>query len=167
MNSLANLLDLAQEIERKLIEADGEYTADIELLTQNLEIDLPSKIDSYAYVIEQMELQQEWYEIQIKELQKNKKSRAMASENVTARLKYLMIQNNLTELVGDRKKFRLQPSNPKLIIINDKEIPPSYLIEETRIYPDNDKIKTDLKSGIPVSGCELEKSWALVKRAKK
>lgn len=167
MNSLSTLLDMASEIERHLIDNDGLITPELEALMTNLDISLPAKIDSYAYVIEQLEVQQEWYDTQIKELQRNKKARVLAGENIIARLKDLMLQNKLTDLVGDRKRFKLQASNPKMIVRDEKQIPATYLIEETRIYPDNEKIKTDLKSGIPVPGCELEQSWALMKRAKK
>jgi hypothetical protein len=167
MSNLNELIDLSRNIEQQLIESGGLITVEIENLISALDISLPAKIDAYAFTIDRMELSIGWLKEKADEYARIKKGAELALSNIRQRLKDLMVHHELTELIGERERFKLSPSNPKLVIRDENQVPANFLIEETRIYPDNEAIKKALKNGETVPGCELEKSYALTKRIKR
>lgn len=158
--SLRELVSVASEIENHLIESAGLLTPELENALAVIEIKLPQKIDGYNAVLERMEMAEAYWKMKASEFQAVAKGCASAREFVKNRLKEVMKENNLTELVGNDVKFKLSNSKPKMII-DDETLDKAYFMQVTEVVPDKKRIEEDLKMSVPIAGAKLEETKSL------
>ncbi len=158
--SLIALVAGAADIERALIESNGEVTPDVEAMLAITEIHLPEKIDNYSLVIDRMESISEFYKAKAAEYVRL----AKAASNVIARcesnLKIAMEAMHTDEILGHDVKYRLVKSNPKCVITDESKIDGAYKITETIVSVDKKRLIEDLKLG-PIEGAQLESGYSL------
>jgi len=154
-----SLLSLALNLERLLIENEGELNDEIEALIKVNETDLATKIDSYYYIIERMKNAAAYYKAEAEKLNNIKKSCEALEDRLKTRLKETMQFTNRTEVAGLRHRFVLTDSQPKLIITDESKIPNEYKIIKTEI--DKSALRVALVHGVKTEGARLEQTCAL------
>lgn len=153
------LFSLALNLERLLIENEGELNEEIESLIKVTEGDLASKVDSYYYIIERMKNAAAYYKSETEKLNKIKKSCELIEDHLKTRLKETMQFTNQKEIVGLRHRFVLTDSQPKLVITDESKIPHEYKIIKTEI--DKAELRIALVHGVKTEGARLEQTHSL------
>lgn len=151
--TLRDLVKSSQSIVEALIESGGELSPEMEAQLQNLEINLPAKIDAYASVMERMEMEEEYWKQKAEVLRSVAKGCSNVRERLKESLKYAAQSINATELIGNDVRFKISNSKPKLVL--DGPIDPAYVIQVTTTEVDKKRIEEDLKIGVPVEGARL------------
>jgi hypothetical protein len=167
--SLRLILEEANKIEEMLIDSKGEVTPEIEAMLSTQDTHLPAKVDSYAYVMDRMEIVAQFYAIKAEEFKKM----ASAAKNTAARieenLKINMMTNNINEICGHDFKFSLK-KNPLSCSYLPKDIdliPEEYKSTEVITHVDRKRIIEDTKKGVEVPGCVVESRIGIRKSVNK
>lgn len=156
-NTLAEIVQLAALVEASLIENDGELTEETDLLLQNIETSLVSKIDHYGFLIERFKDLQGYYKKKAEFFSLKSKSFQKLEDRLKTRMHDAMTELQRTELLGTDFKVKLQNSPPRLLI-EEGEIDRAYTTIETITTVDKDRVKQDLLLGISVRGARLEQN---------
>ncbi len=159
--SLMALVDQASELEKALIESNGEVTEAIAALLEVNELHLPAKVDGYAFFIDRMDSVETFYNEKAAMFLKLAKSAAAVAARCEFNLKAAMLTLGTDEITGFDVKYKLVKSNPACIIEDDNKIDGSYKITETITKVDKKRIAEDLKLGVPVEGARLEYGQSL------
>jgi len=154
--TLLELVSITAEIESQLIESSGELTPEIEAMLAVKDMQLPTKIDGYALLIQRMDTVSDFYKAKADQMLKLSKSATKVIDRLKANLEFAMTELKVDELTGNDLRFKLQ-DNPASVNFTDKTlIPDNYKIIETVVSLDNKKVLEDLKLGVPVAGAELK-----------
>lgn len=159
--TLVALAKEAAELSRLLLETGGELTPEIE---RRLDVNaqaLPSKVDSYHYVMEDLEAQAS--------LWKRRKDAAAAIQKrfettidlLKERIKVAMKELGAKEIAGELHKFQLRNSTARMVIDDESAIPAQFKMVVQTTAIDRDRLKTVLTEGFDVPGARLEESQAL------
>lgn len=162
MNSLTELLNESSEIEKILADSGGELTPELEQRISNIDVNLPTKIDSYDYLIKRMANAAEFYKQRAQLFTKFSKSCDAISKRIKDSLKFKMINNGLTEISGIEVRFNLRNNKKTVFISDESAIPAKYKILITTEKVDLDKVKDDLEAGIHVPGADLLQSKSIL-----
>jgi hypothetical protein len=156
---MANIFELAMQIENLILENEGEFQEDIDALLEVTEHNLAHKIDSYYYVIEKMKAAAAFYKTEADKLNKIRKACETTEDRLKTRLKEFMLWKGTNQIEGHKSKFTLADTQPKLIILDEKLIPKEY--QKITIEIDKASLKSDLVHGKKVEGAALQHSQAL------
>ncbi len=154
--NLPELVRISNELRLYLIESNGEITDEMTKFMSIVEENLPAKVDSYKFVIDDMELECEKYKERSDELLRVSKGYKTFVEKLKEMLKYACVSMNKTELIGNDYKWKLQNSRAAVVILNEEEIPSKYKSVIQTFKVNKEQILDDLKSGIDVPGCRVE-----------
>jgi hypothetical protein len=165
--SLVALAQESAEIERIIIESDGELTPELEKALTINEINLPDKVEGYHNIIQRVELMSEHYKRQVEFYARLKKSCDNFETALKENIKTAMRITNTSEIAGNSIVYKLTNSNPKLIVFDEKVLPQEYKKEVVETVIDNKKIKDHLVAGLNVDGARLEPTDSLRKFGKK
>lgn len=163
--SLITLAEESAKIEIALIESGGEITPEIEAWLADVEIDLPEKVENYALIMERMEALGSHYDDRAEMLQRMSRAVANVVERCKENLKIAMVKLETDEIQGVDVRFKMTESAGAVVYENEKLIPPEYTTIEQVVKIDKKRIGEDLKLGVPVDGCRLEKKKVLKKYA--
>lgn len=155
------LLAESNTLEQMLIESHGELTPEIEEMLTIKDVQLPEKIDGYAFVIDRMDSVSDFYKRKAEMFMRLSKSATSVSYKCKENLKSAMALMNVDELSGFDVRFKLVKSNPSCVIEDENKIDASYKVTETVISIDKKRIAQDLKLGVPVDGARLEQGTSL------
>jgi len=158
-----NLMTLAKtvaEIPYLLEETQGEITPEIEQLMTISSSELVAKIDSYQYVLERLELEQQFAKEKAAKWAKVAKTFENTKQRIKENIKDAMKQMQTTELVGEESRFVLTKVKPSLNLF-EEDLTDSYKMIVQTVVPDKEKIRADLELGVPVPGATLEQGFAL------
>lgn len=165
--SLVTLANEAAEIERILIESDGELTKEVEAKLTVSGLELPAKVEGYSHILQRIEVMSEHYKRQAQFFQKLAKTcdnfETALKENIKASMSIL----GVSEIEGQSIVYKLTDSTPKLIIDDAEAIPTEYKRQVVETVIDNKLLKDHLVTGLPVRGAHIEKTVALRKYGKK
>lgn len=159
--SLLSIVDTATSIERLLLESGGELTSEVEAALEITETALPEKIDSYSLILDRFGSIEKFYKEKAEFYSRLSKQFGAAQDRLKDNLKLAMTKLGTDELVGFDVRFKLQNSNPSVVIENDAAIDGKYKITETITKTDKKKLAEDLKAGFPVEGARLERGTSL------
>lgn len=158
------LLDIVAEtnlLMQSIIENGGELSEEtanmLDVSKHNLEI----KVDSYAYVLDQLKLQGPYWKQKASEMNAVAKGCERAAKSLQDRLKYAMKTLEVEEVAGQEYKFKLAKTAGKLVISDEAIIPDEFLV--VSYIPNKEKIKEAIKSGIEVPGAYIESEPSLRK----
>lgn len=165
--SLVTLANEAAEIERLLIESDGELTPEVESRLTVTGLDLPAKVENYSHILQRVEMMAEHYKRQSQFFQKLAKTCDNFEIALKENIKTSMTILNVSEIEGESIVYKLTQSNPKLIIDNPADVPEEYKTEVVETVIDNKTLKDHLVTGLPVKGAHLEITKSLRKYGKK
>lgn len=153
--TLAALFTEANDIGLKLIENEGEITPDLEERLNQLQIDLPEKVDAYVFIMEALEAQEAMYKKRAEFFSRLAKSHSGTRERIKERIKFLMQQGNKDEVLGNDYRFKLSPSKPSLKV-NTELLPAKFTREVVLFEVDKKAIEEALMSGEDVPGAHFE-----------
>lgn len=159
MNTLRDLIQNAARLTDALIESNGEISLELEQALAINEL-LPAKIDNYRATIDQLDMQEEFFRKRAAENAKIAKGFATVTERLKTNLKLALKTLEVTELEGNEYKYKISKMAPKLVI-DESLLSAAYLMAETKMIPDKEKIKQDLELGLEVSGAKFEEVNAL------
>lgn len=163
--TLRSLIQLSSNIEEMLLLSNGEITPEIENMLIVSEAQLPEKIDNYSLLMERMDTICDFYAAKAEFFAKLAAASAAISDKCEDNLKIVMMENSLEELFGNDVRFKLQKSNPSVIIEDEKKLDESYKSLVTTVKIDKKKISEDLKLGVPINGAHLEQGYHVKKYA--
>lgn len=164
MSSLYELKDLYLS----LIDMDAEDDLSFAEAIKNSLDDINDEFSEKVINIIKYEKNCIYEAIAIKEEAKKMLKRAEALENKSKRLKEYVRENMLES--GIKKVecpyfvVQTRSTASKVVIDNQKAIPPSYIKTEIKENPDKKLIKEAINNGVAVDGCHLESSKTLVIR---
>lgn len=161
MKSLPAIIGDANNVVQAILDNSGEITPEIENALQVVEASLTQKADQYSFLIERLEFESEYWKAKAQEFNKIAQACTTARERMKDRIKVAMNILGLEEINGKDVRFKLQKSNPKLVIEDESKIDAAYktVISETVI--DKERVKEDLRLGVPVAGAKLEQGFSL------
>lgn len=158
--SLRSLVTLSNDLLNQLLESNGQLTPELEEQLSKLEIALPAKVDSYAYLIDRFEAEAEFWKARAENNALVMKACLAAQKRLKDNLKFAMQEQKAGEIKGNEVRFKLQNSKPSLVI-DETIIDPAYTYQHVETRIDKKKIEEDLKIGVPVKGATLEPSFSL------
>jgi hypothetical protein len=153
--SLMALAELTASIIRDIIDNDGELTGELEQRLNSTESDLAVKVDSYKYVLEDLEFESEKWATRAAQAAKLSSSIAVYRQSMRERIMLAMKKLGKEELNGDEFKFVLTKTPPSVEVIDGELIPQAYKKTKVEIQIDKKKIAEDLKAGYEVTGAKL------------
>lgn len=155
---LTELVQLSNEVRLALVEAGGEINDETCRALLILEDSLPRKADGYAYLVKDLEAQALQFKERADEFKRLAKSCEAYADGLKERLKLACITMDVKEIKGVDHYWKLQDSNPSVDIGNEDLVPSQYKTVVQSIAIDKKKILADIKSGIEVQGCKLQKN---------
>ncbi len=165
VTSLREILEVASNIENMLVESQGEITSEIEAALAIKDINLPAKVDSYGFVMDRMASVADFYKQKAKFFERLAKAADSVVERCEDNLKASMQTLRVDEILGNDIRFKLQKSNPSVVINNEDLVDKIYKNEKITVSIDKKRIAEDLKIGVPVAGAHLEQGFSLRKSA--
>jgi hypothetical protein len=156
--SLYELVSVSNQFRQYLIENNGEITDEMIQSLAIVEKGLPEKVDSYKFIIEEMEHEAEKWKERSEEFLKAHKTYKKFAEKLKENLKLACVTMNVTELKGNTYRWKLQSAKPSVIIDNPEVVPSSFkeIRQETVIK--KDEILKAIQAGEEINGCRLEES---------
>ncbi len=159
-----SLVAMASEmalIEQALITASGELSPELEDLLKCNDLELPEKVDGYAYRYSRLSMLEAWYKDKADEFLKMAKGYTKAADKLKDNAKTAMELLGTDELKGVDYRIKVSRSKPIVSVIDEKQIPGAYLITETITKVDKKKIAEMLTLGLSIPGAELNGSVSL------
>lgn len=159
--TLPQLMALSREVFDAIIENQGALTPEIEAALAHVETNLPEKIDSYAFILDRLEMEEVYWKEKAEKYARIAKGCSSTMSFLKDRIKQVALENGKTELLGHDNKFTLVNSKPSVEINNEELIEAIYKKEVVTYKIDKKKIEEDLKLGLPVAGASLRETKAL------
>lgn len=159
--NLPELVRLSNELRLYLVESNGEITDQMIEGLAIVEQGLPAKVDSYKFVIDDMQSEVDKWKAKAEEFLKVSKGYELFIKRLKENIRIACISMDKIELIGNTYRWKLQTSNPALIIEDERLIPQKYktIIQATEI--DKKQLIADLKAlkkDETIPGCKLETS---------
>lgn len=160
-----NSANASAELEEMLISTDGEITDQIAEFLAVKDIQLPAKVDSYAYLMERMDVLAMHYKCKAEYFQNLAKAADKVTDRCKSNLEEAMNLIGTQEILGFDTKFKFVKTNPSVVINDESLIPEEFKIPIFDTQIDKKAISARLKDGIEVSGCSLKQGQTLKKLA--
>jgi hypothetical protein len=160
--NLAVLVSEMSEIMRIIVDNGGELDGSLEEAFDQANLQIQTKADKYAYFMDRLEAEAEFFKQRAESYLKVAKSCKTLRERLNENIKGAMHMLSVSEIEGGEYRFKLSRSAPKLVI-DDKLLPASYLMQVTETVPDKEKIKKAVELGEEISGVKQESVFALRK----
>jgi hypothetical protein len=161
--SLPAIIKKASELALALIESGGELTPELEIVEGETSSALAMKVDSYGYVMDELDARREFIKVRMDQLKQIITSIDRAEDAMKSRIDFAMTTLQVSELAGDETRFTKQLNPPKLVLSNREMIPNKYFVQPPTPPPaiDTDAIKNDLKNGVEIQGAHLERGVSI------
>lgn len=161
MSSFKELLIKKQNLDNELIEAIGELTPEMEQALLEIETNLPEKVDNYAYLIDKVEHEAEFFKKKAEKYLKTSKVLENLHQRLLDSIKQRMIEFNLLEVKGHDEVFRIARGKPVVTVLSQSEIPESHLKKTLTISVDKNSIREAIEGGKEIAGVRLDPSFTL------
>lgn len=154
--SLVSIANEYRLLESKLLESEGEVSAEFEYWLSEVNQKLTTKVDSCAFVLERFENDEKHFRAKAIEYSNAARIYANAQKRLKDFIKFAMRQLDTAELSGDDSTFKLSTGRKKLVIHDESKIPDAFWKETVIREIDTSLVDTALKNGIEVPGVTLE-----------
>lgn len=158
--TLRTLVQQSNDLMMQLAESGGELTPELESQLANVELALPEKVDSYAHLIDRLDVEIETWKQKADFYSAIAKSCKNVKERLKENIKFAMQEMTVSEIKGNDVRFKLSSSKPSLQI-DESLIDPLYTSQVTTTVIDKKRIEEDLKAGVPVAGARLIENVSL------
>jgi hypothetical protein len=160
MENLMMMVAQLKDITAALVESGGEITPEMEAGLLALDAKIPAKIDSYAAVLERLDLEEGYWKQKADAFDRIAKGCRQARERMKDRLKLAMHEMGTDELKGVDARFKMVRSRPSLAI-DESSLPDDFKMIETKVKPDREKIEETIKTGASVPGVTVVPSFGV------
>jgi len=167
MKNRLSLIAESAEIERMLVESEGEITPEIEALLRPTSLSEPSRIDIEGRKIDRLVSTAEEYRAIGKSYLRVAKAAERAAKQIHSSITEYMAENGLKEICGEEVVFKERNSPPAVYIPDESQLDQAYVLIETITHVDRKRIAEDLRMGYPVKGAELKQSTHVQKQIAK
>lgn len=147
-----NVANAWAELESQLIESEGEINQELEIRLKHF----ATNVDTAAGMIERLKNFEMFMEWKSEQFAKMAKSAANSADFIKETIKNQMIDKNIKELSGNESRLALVNSIPSVEIADEEKLDPAYKIKVELFKIDKNRIKEDLKLGVPVAGAVLK-----------
>lgn len=157
----------------KLYELNAQYQQLIDLISnsdterpeftdtlESIEEAIEDKLENTAKVIRAIEAEANAIKVEEERLKKRRQALEGNADRLKEYIFHTMQITGKDKVKGAHINLRLQYNPPSLRILNEKEIPAHYLVEQPYKI-NNEALKADLKNGIAVEGAELKREQSL------
>lgn len=158
--SLVSIVNQAMDIERVLMESGGEITESIELALAVNSKELAEKVDGYHMVIERFEALETHYKSRSDFFKTISGQCKSVVNRLKDNIKFAMQEMGAEEIRGNDMRFKLSPTQGRLVIEDPEMIPVEFKTEIVETKIDEKSIKEALKSS-EVPGAKLEPGFSL------
>ena len=158
--SLMELVHEFQGVQAAVVESEGELTPELE---RRLEVNsqmLLQKVDGYAHIDEQLEMQADYFKAKAKRFAEIGERFRSARERLRDRVKQAMVEMGKDEVKGHEFRYKLQNCKQSLEI-DPSLVPEQFKMIVTTTAIDKEKIRAALTDGLDVPGARLEGGKAL------
>ena len=138
----------------------GEIDAVLENEIIALQNELATKVDHYKFRLEKLESLAEFWKAQMQDAKNVKDAIENHIDRMKETIKHTMTQLQTNELVGEKYKFKIRPSKPRLDL-DVAMLSQEYKMQVTEWVPDKEKIRAALEAGQVVEGASLEQGVTL------
>lgn len=164
-----SLVQIAFEFEHlmdQINNPEGEITLELESLIGISSEELSNKLDAYGYLMDRLESEQEQYKKKADAYYSKATRCKDTAEKIKENIKAVMVQMEAKKLSGDDYTFTISPAKPKVLVIDENQIPTSYFRQEIVSKLSKDAVREAIEKGETVSGATLEQSYTLRKGIK-
>lgn len=154
--SLFALYAEMDQIVTKIMESEGELDAITELALDENAKDIAVKVDRYKFVMDRMGQLEDYFKGEANRYMEGAKAIAAECERVKTRLSNFLKDRELEEIRGEKYRFKLQNTAPKVLVENEKIVPVRYFVEKTTRSLDKKRLKQALQEGLQIAGARLE-----------
>lgn len=154
--NLLSIVSSLHEIERAILENNGELTPELENALSVQTISKERKIDAYHAIIERCGSIEKELKTKIDLLSSVIKNTRKIEQKLKFNLKQAMIETGQKELSGESMRFLLVDQGTKLEVTDETQIPHTYFKEITTTELDKETLKNDLEQGAMICGATLE-----------
>jgi hypothetical protein len=161
-NTLVSITAEMHAVIQQIIENGGELTPELESGFTEVGERLAEKTDAYAYFLDRLETEAEFWRSRADSLLKTAKACESLKKRLSGNIKFVMERLDQKEVCGSEMRFTLAKAKPALVI-DEKALDPAYFMQVTEMVPDKERIKSDLELGVPVPGAKLEGGYSLRK----
>lgn len=160
MNSLVSLVFDITEIERQIVQCDGELTPELEAQFDLTTGDIRSKIDAYKIVSDAFQARAEYFKDSAEQLTHARRLFENQKNRLKENVKFAMKNLNVTELEGNDWRYKLSRGKPALQI--DESLLPDGFFKtvETKVV-DRVAIEEALALGMTIPGVSMQESESL------
>lgn len=150
----------ALAIEQKLIEQNGELSAELEAQFNAIQTELEDKSDAYAVIMRRLETTEEYFKSRAQEYDRVNKSIGVFRENLKDRIKRSMLKMEKPKIEGQDFTFSVSRIADKLEL-DESLLSNDFKMVVSSMVPDKEKILAHLKLGEPVLGATLKTNYSL------
>jgi hypothetical protein len=166
--SLFDLNQMFNQFMELVARREGEISEDEEQNLVVLEQSLLAKADSCAFVLDKLGAEADFYKAQAERLMAFSKVCANAQERLKGRITEAVKLSPDKYIRGDLISFQLKKNPPSVVVLDESKIPEKFIETVVTRRVDKVAIKSAIKSGETVEGCELAQGESLsVTRPKK
>lgn len=158
--TMAQLTEFSIQLNQLLMESGGEITEELEQMFAELDLKTRHKVDAYAFAMDKMESEAEYWKQRAERCMRVAKSFLVARERLNNTIKNRMIVDGTNDLVGFESKFKLVKIKPKMII-NENILDNRFYKEAVLRKIDRSLIEDAIKQGESVPGVVLEPVYTL------
>lgn len=153
---LYDLVQYAKNLTDSLIQGEGELTPELELELANIDKELMTKVDSYKYVLERLDLEAKYWKDKADQYLRVSKSCKNLQDRMKERIKEAMDILEASEVEGNDFKFKLIKQGEKVEVLDENFIPVKFMKEEITYKLDKKALLKELKNGEKIEGCEIK-----------
>lgn len=164
-----SLVQIALEFESlmdQINNPEGEITVELESLIGTSSDELSNKLDAYGYLMDRLENEQEQYKNKADAYYAKAARCRDTAEKIKENLKSVMVQMQAKKLSGEDYTFTISESKPKVVVIDENQIPTSFFRQEIVSKLSKDAVREAIEKGELVTGATLEASYTLRKGIK-
>jgi hypothetical protein len=160
--TLIEIMAEAQTLATDIMEAGGELSPELEKQLLVNETAMAEKIDGYVLIMEALADRASYLKAKANELSNVAKGLESARESLKDRVKWTMLENELTTFAGTHYRFKLSPVNPKYTF-DLEALPAKYKkIEVVKTEKaDREAIVNAMKAGEAIPGVRVEEVYSL------
>lgn len=158
--TLSAITQRGLDLLKKLSDANGELTPELEALVDVQETDLQLKVEGYASMLSRLDREEEFMRSQAEPFLRAARTCKRLEKKLRENLKRALELLQVDEIKGESIRFKLSATKQALIL-DESQIPDKYKLTVMTFVTDKERIRSDLELGVEIPGARLEKSVAL------
>lgn len=166
MASLLELVLQSQELEKAVLESDGELSEELEEALEVHDLSVGDKVESLIFVRTRLKAQAEFFKLEYKRFYRASKALSNAYDKLTENIKFAMNLTGRTVVTGNTNQLKLG-NRQSSIIVDERLLPREFMVETITYTPNTEMIRKGLEGGATIPGAKLEPSFALLTQVKK